>query len=155
MQVNSITGYYNINHTRYNKNKTFQPSFGVARVDKSMVRFYEFHEKRFPTTIKDFLSQVVDKFAFTPLELQSKAYEKLNEAKNIEDVQRLFPNEELFIYLKSIKDTKAHNGLLGIYREFKDLYEDSILNDGSDFTVYLLKKFFIEAMTLYDVNMDL
>ena len=155
MQVISITGYYGVNNARYNKNKTFQPSFGMARVDKSMSRFYEFNEKRFPTTVKDFLKTLTDKFVLTPLELQHKAYEKLDEAKNIEDVQKFFPNEELFIYLSSLKDTKACTGLLGLYREFKDLYENGILKDESDFTVYLLRKIFVETKTLDEINLDL
>ena len=155
MKINSITGYCNNNVKHYGKNVHQKPSFGTARVDKSMMRFYEFNEKRLPTSVKDFLSTMPDKFAFSPLELQRKAYEKLNLAKTVEDVQNLFPNEELFIYLESLRDTKACNGLLGLYREFKDLFENGILKENTDFTVYLLKKFFVEAKTIDEINLDL
>lgn len=140
---------------RYNKNKKHSttPIF-EARVDKGMVRFYDFNSKRMPTTMKLYLDSLQDKFSLTPIQAQKNAYVKLLEAKSIEDVQNLFPEEELFIYLEKAKNTDATIGLLGIYREFKDLYE-SVLKSGEDLTLYLLKKIFLEAKMLEEINSDL
>ncbi len=149
---------YGIENRYINKNKKFQkrvatPTF-EARVDKGMERFYEFNSKRIPTTMKLYLDSLQDKFSMTPLQAQKNAYLKLEDAKSIEDVQNFFPDEELFIYLEKAKDTKATSGILGIYREFKELY-DSVLKNGEDLTLYILKKIFLEAKMLDEINKDL
>ena len=128
---------------------------GTPRVDKGMVRFYEFNLERLPLTVKNFLESFTDKFKFTPLEAQREAFSALKQAKNIEDVKAAFPQEKLFMNLKSLKDTKASIGLLAIYREFKDLYEEGILKNGQDLTVYLLAKIFLDAKTLDEINEDI
>ncbi len=132
------------------------PFLGTIRVDKSMARFYDFNEKRLPTTVKSYLASLQDKLSVTPLEAQKKAFLALNNATSIDNIQEeLFPDEELFYYLKPLKDSKATKGLLGVYRDFKELYENGILNNGEEFTIYLLKKLFIEAKTLGEINNDL
>ena len=83
------------------------------------------------------------------------AYAELNTAKTIEDVKRLFPDEELFIYLTSLKDTISKRGILGIYKEFEEIFQNGILKNGEDFTVYLLKKLFVETKVYKDINSDL
>ena len=128
---------------------------GTPRVDKSMVRFYEANAERFPVTVKMFLEGLADKFRFTPLEAQKEAYIKLEKAETIEDVMNDFPQETLFDNLKKIQDTKAAVGLLAIYREFKDLYENGILKSGEDLSVYLLKKIFLDSKTLDEINADI
>ena len=137
---------------------SYNPSFmATMRVDKGMERFYEFNKNRIPTTVQMYLGTVIDKFSITPLEAQKEAFKKLKIAKTVEEVQSedFFPEEELFIYLKKIADTDARKGLLGIYREFKDIYDNGILSSGDDFTVYLLRKIFAEAKTIAEINEDL
>ncbi len=161
MKINSINSYTNIQCIQNKKIQTntissIQPSFlGTPRVDKSMVRFYEFNLNRFPSTVKNFLEGIADKFKFTPLEAQKSAFIALLQAKNIKDVKELFPEESLFADLKNIEETKATNGILGIYREFKDLFDNGILKNGEDLSVYLLKKIFLEAKTLDEINSDI
>ena len=108
MKISSINSYEykqttQNKHTRTNTINHTQPSFlGTPRVDKSMVRFYEFNLNRFPFTVKKFLEGIADKFKFTPLEAQKSAFIALLQAKNIKDVQELFPEESLFADLKNI-----------------------------------------------------
>ena len=168
MQINKIYVYspysaYNASGKNYQpKNKKQNVScetncynIPFARVDKGMSRFYEVNKHRLPTTVKDFLNTVQDKLAFSPLEAHKRAYEKLNTATTIDEIQKIFPNEELFIYLNDMSNTQATNGLLGIYREFKELYPNGVLKTGECLTVYLVKKLFGEAKLIQEVNEDL
>lgn len=154
MKINSINLYttQNIYNKTQNKNVNFG---GTPRVDKSMLRFAEVNADRFPFTVKKFLEGLTDKFKFTPLEAQKEAFIELKQARTIDDVKKLFPQEELFINLKQLKDTKAAVGLLAIYREFKDIFENGILTNGEDLSVYLLKKIFLDSKTLDEINADI
>ncbi len=160
MKINNISLYripvcYNDKIQKNNTNRININFQGTPRVDKSMVRFYEANLERFPVTVKNFLDSLADKFKFTPLEAQKEAYIRLEKAKTIQDVLNDFPQETLFDNLKQLQDTKAAVGLLAIYREFKDLYENGILKSGEDLSVYLLKKIFLEAKTLDEINNDI
>ena len=160
---------FNINQYSYNKNKTnsqkqnnitipHQLAF-ESRVDKRIIRFEPYHEqkKRLPRTLKEYLGTLEDKFSVMPPEAMKKAYEALNIAETIKDIQKLFPNEELFLYLTSLKDSVSKRGIIGIYKDyFEDIYRNGILKNGEDFTVYVLKKIFAEAKTTYrEINDDL
>ena len=138
----------------------YQIAFGTLRVDKRSPRFREFNElkKRLPSTLKKYYDTLEDPLSVKPVEAMKTAYADLNLAKTIKDVQNLFPEEELFIFLTSLKNATSRIGLLGIY---KNHFEDkdnktNILRNGEDFTVYLLKKIFAEAKTTYkEINNDL
>ena len=143
-------------NTNENLNYTtvpYQIAFGTLRVDKRSPRFREFNEmkKRLPSTLKKYYNTLEDPFSVKPIEAMKIAYADLNLAKTIKDVQNLFPEEELFIFLTSLKNVTSRIGILGIY---KNHFEDkdnktSILKNGDDFTVYLLRKIFAEAKTTY------
>ena len=138
-----------------NKNNLQQSQISfLARVDKGMMRFYEVNEHRMPSTVKAYIDSLKDKFSISPLEAQKNAFGKLLEAKSIEDVKALFPYEELFANLIPSVETKATNGILSIFREFKEAYQ-SILKSGEDLSVYLLRKLFTEAETIDEINLDL
>lgn len=161
MRINNINSYYSLHNISNQNNQTNPINYNsinfmaAPRVDKSMKRFYEFNFNRFPTTVKIFIDGLIDKFKFSPIETQQNAFMALNQARNITDVKNLFPKEELFQDLKNVEDTKATVGLLGIYREFKDLYTNGMLNNGEDISIYLLKKIFLEAKTLDEINLDI
>ena len=132
------------------------PFMGSIRVDKSMTRFYDFNEKRLPTTVRKYLETIEDKFSITPLEAQKAAFSALNKANSINEIQdELFPDEELFCELKELRNTKVSKGLLGLYREFKDIYDNGILKSGEELTIYLLRKIFVDAKTLNEINKDI
>lgn len=150
----------NINENLNYATVPYQIAFGTLRVDKRSPRFREFNElkKRLPSTLKKFYDSLEDPLSVKPVEAMKIAYADLNLAKTIEDVQNLFPEEELFIFLTSLKNVTSRIGILGIY---KNNFEDKdnktgILKIGEDFTVYLLKKIFAEAKTTYkEINNDL
>lgn len=161
MIINSIGFKYNSQAIQKQNQQTNPIKYNVnflssVRVDKSMARFYEFNFGRFPDTVMNFLNTLADKFQYSPIETQKRAFIRLNEANNIQDIkERLFPQEKLFENLKDINETNATNGILGIYREFKDLYDNGILKSGEDLSVYLLKKIFLEAKTIDEINLDM
>ena len=173
MRINSITDKLNNNYnfnsknniqTTQNTNKSNPiavlaeyPIPFLGRVDKRLVRFEPYHDlqKRLPTTLKEYLDTVKDKLSITPPDAMKNAYAGLMEAKSIQDVQRLFPNEELFIYLTTLKNTASKVGIIGIYKEFEDIFSEGILKSGEDFTVYLLRKLFVETKVYNDINEDL
>ena len=128
-----------------------------ARVDKRISRFEPFHEqkKRLPEELRSYLKTIEDKLSIKPPEAMKNAYAKLNLAKTIDDVKRLFPNEPLFKHLTTLKDSESKIGIIGIYKKFEDKYKNGILKSGDDFTVYLLRKLFIETKVYQDINDDL
>ncbi len=129
-----------------------------ARVDKGLTRFYETNADRMPKTVKTYIENLADKTSQTPLFAQKSAFAGLMGATSIAAVQTAFPEEELFTELKESDETKATRGILGIYRENKELLkvcEQGILNNNENFTVWLLKKIFLESKTLDEINQDL
>ena len=174
MYINSINGAANTNNSNYisknnkqyiTKNHSnsmavlsdYPISFLGLRVDKRLPRFENFHEqqKRLTTTLKRFLEKIKDKLSITPPDAMKYAYAKLMEANSVEDVQSLFPEEELFIYLTTLEDSPSRRGIIRVYKDFKEIYKNGILKSGEDFTVYLLRKLFVETKVYNDINEDL
>lgn len=128
-----------------------------ARVDKGLIRFYETNADRMPKTVKDYIESLPDKTLKTPLQAQTNAFEKLVKLTNISDIKKTFPQEELFKELKNPNDSKATRGVLGVYRQNKELlriYDKDILSSGENLTVWLVKKIFLEGKTLDEINKD-
>ena len=129
-----------------------------ARVDKGLQRFYEFNIRRMPSTVKNYIETLPDKSLYTPLGAQRNAFSKLLYAKNAEDIKKLYPEEDLFKNLVNPDSSKATRGILGIFRENRELLElcgQGILADNENLTVYLIKKIFLEGKTLDEMNEDL
>lgn len=160
------------NNTRINKNNEKQdykrdtlqgyyltPAISFeARVDKGLQRFYEFNIRRMPSTVKNYIETLPDKSLYTPLGAQRNAFSKLLYAKNAEDIKKLYPEEDLFKNIVNPDSSKATRGILGIFRENRELLElcgQGILADNENLTVYLIKKIFLEGKTLDEMNEDL
>lgn len=129
-----------------------------ARVDKGLNRFYETNKDRMPVTVKRYVGSLEDKSLLTPLQAQQRAFLKLNDAKNASDIKKYFEGEELFEELIEPENSKATRGILQSFKENAELLAlsgESILKDNSDFTVYLVKKVFLEAKTIDEINKDL
>ena len=134
-------------------------SFG-ERVEKTLSSFYRRNDFRMPKTVEEYVRNMEDRDALTPLEAQQVAFAKLasEDVKTVEDIKKAYPNEPLFKNLVDIEDTKATRGILNTYRTNKDLLklmDKGILKDKQDLTVYLVKKFYLEAKTIDEVNEDL
>lgn len=130
-----------------------------ARVEKSLKRFYETNKGRMPVTLKNYIdANVPDECKVEPIDAQFHAFEDLLYAENVQDVKELYPEEPLFKSLIPISETNASRGILhDIKIMLPDLKEaeEVILKSGEDFSIYLLKKIFLEAKSLPDINKDL
>ncbi|MBE7709495.1 MAG: hypothetical protein E7Z93_03495 [Cyanobacteria bacterium SIG32] len=129
-----------------------------ARVDKGLERFYEANKDRMPIPVSRYINSLEDKSRLTPLEAQRRVFIALESAKTIDDIKAAFPNEELFEDLKTPQETRATRGILRLIKEDQELLEmldSGILKDNQDFTVYLVKKVFLEAKTIDEINEDL
>lgn len=127
-----------------------------ARVDKGLTRFYEVNASRMPLTVKTYIENLVDKTSKTPLQAQAAAFAALAGATTIGAIKSNF-DEPLFEELKDPSESKATRGILGVFRENKellDLCDQSILSNGENLTVWLVKKIFLEAKTIEEINND-
>lgn len=132
-------------------------SFG-ARVDKGLDRFYEANKERMPITVSRYVDALVDKTALSPMEAQRRAFGALENAQSVKDIKKAFPAEELFQNLINPSETKATRGLLNTIKENEELlelYNQGVLKDKTNLTVYLVKKIFLEAKTIDEINKDL
>ncbi len=178
MKISPIHGYVNLvqpqknNNTKENtdtfdnENKNFvlrakfndyMLSFG-ARVDKGLERFYDVNKDRMPYTVKTYIDTLPDKKRLTPLDAQRNAFKQLEQTDSIDEIKELFPDEVLFKELKNPEDTKASRGILRSLKEDDELLKLSgigALKDKTNLTVYLVKKIFLEAKTIEEINKDL
>lgn len=129
-----------------------------ARVDKGLTRFYETNAHRMPKTVKTYIENLTDKTSKTPLQAQAAAFSALAGITTIASIKATFEeDEDLFKDLKDPSESKATRGILNVYRENKDLleiYDQSILANKENFTVWLVKKVFLEGKTLEEINQD-
>lgn len=132
-------------------------SFG-ERVEKDLPSFYERNKQNMPKTVKEFVESLEDMDEYTPLEAQYFAFEKLEDAKTIEDIKTNYPDEPLFKFLMNPEQTHATRGIISCFNGNKELLEisdEGALKDKTNLTVYLLKKVFLEAKTIDEINKDL
>jgi hypothetical protein len=111
-----------------------------------------------PRTVKTYIDGLKDKTSTTPLKAQASAFMGLVGVTGIAGIKSAYPDEELFSDLKDPKESKATRGILGAYRENKDLLEvcdEDILSSKENFTVWLVKKIYLEGKTLDEINEDL
>ena len=177
MNIQSIGSFYRLNPNNQtlkkdqpqqnystNPNLVLQNKFNdhlisfEARVDKGLERFYEANKDRMPIPVSRYINSLEDKTRLTPLEAQKRVFMALENAETIEDIKLAFPNEDLFEDLKTPQETRATRGILRLIKEDQELLEMSgtgILKDNQDFTVYLVKKVFLEAKTIDEINEDL
>ena len=128
--------------------------FFTSRVDKSLERFYNVNKDRMPLTVKEYIENLNSKDDITPMEAQREAFKYLELADTVENVKDTYPNEPMFKNLKNPEDTKATKGILYTMRSYKPIY-NSFLKNNENFTVYLVKKIFLENKTIEEINEDL
>ena len=179
MKIHNTNGFYKITDTpkKQNKQQNTSPetqspdsnfelrsqfndhliSFG-ARVDKGLDRFYLTNKDRMPHPVRRYIENLDDKTRLTPLEAQRRAFSKLENVKNVQDIQKAFDGEKLFENLIEPEQSRATRGMLASYKENKELLELSgqgALKNNENLTVYLVKKVFLEAKTIDEINKDL
>lgn len=129
-----------------------------ARVDKGLERFYEENKDRMPITVSRYVEALEDKSRLTPMEAQKRAFYKLETAQTIEEIKKDYPAEESFTDLINPSESKAKRGILNSVKENEELLalsNQGVLKDKSNLTVYLVKKVFLEAKTIEEINKDL
>lgn len=157
MRIQSITANY---YNQYNQKAPLvtDPIAFEARVDKGLSRFFSTNVDRMPNTVRTFIEKLPDKASHTPIQAQQGAFAALAGLTSIAAIQAQFPeDEELFKDLKDPDDSKASRGILGVYRENKELlklFDRSILESKENFTVWLVKKVLLEGKTLEEINQD-
>lgn len=132
-------------------------SFG-ARVDKGLERFYDANKDRMPSPVRRYIENLDDKTRLTPMEAQKRAFQKLETAETVKEVKKAFDGDQIFDNLIEPKDSKAKRGILNSVKENEELLalsEQGVLKTKEDLTVYLVKKVFLEAKTIEEINKDL
>lgn len=138
-------------------------SFG-ARLFRTPQNFYEqeFNEQNMPVSLHKYIYEEGNpefKRSIPPAQAMKEVFGKINdEAKNLDDVKRLYPKEPLFENLTSKPNKNSREGLLGLLNLLKDDpdYTDKTLfkNGDDDLGLYILKKIYIEGKTLKEINKD-
>ena len=159
IKVNPYIKKYNKNNDKEEKIFSSNPmnvSF-EARVDKGLTRFYEANLNRMPSTLKNYINKMASKTSQTPLQAQASAFAALAGIATVAEIKSEFEEEDLFKELKDPNESNATRGILGVFRENKDLlemYDKSILESKENLTVWLVKKIFLEGKTLDEINTD-
>lgn len=163
MQIYSVNN--NIFIKKHNKNNQDKKNFSSnpinitfeARVDKGLNRFYDANFSRMPITLKNYIDKMADKATQTPLQAQAAAFAALAGMTSIAEIKSEFKDEDLFKELKDPSKSKATRGILGVFRENKELlemYDKSILESKENLTVWLVKKIFLESKSIDEINID-
>ena len=129
-----------------------------ARVDKGLPRFYEENKDRMPHTVKTYIDTLPNKRGLSPLQAQYNAYKSIVYAKTTDEIKQAYPDEELFSELKPSSDNKAKRGILYDIKLMSDDLKqggESVLPNDEDLSVYIVKKIFLEAKSLSEINEDL
>ena len=142
--------------------RDYNISFG-ARLFRTPQNFYEqeFNEQNMPKSLHEYIYETVDpgfKRSIPPAQAMKEVFGKISEAKNLDGVREMFPNEPLFKNLSATPKRKSREGLLGMINLLKEdpSYADKTLfkNGKNDLGMYILKKIYIEGKTLKEINQD-
>ncbi len=152
------TGYNPIAYRDYNI------SFG-ERLFRTPENFYEqdFNKKNMPQTLYDFIytgDETFFKRTIPPAQAMGIVFKDIEDAKNLDEVKAMFPDEPLFEELSSTPKVKSREGLLGAINLFKDDPEyiannrTLFKNGENDLGMYILKKIYLEGKPLKEINKD-
>ncbi len=142
--------------------RDYNLSFG-ARLFRSPQNFYEqeFNEQNMPATLHKYIYESGDsefRRSIPPAQAMKEVFGNIKNAKDLDAVKRLYPDEPLFQNLTSTPSKKSREGLLGMINLLKDdpSYADKTLfkNGKNDLGMYILQKIYIEGKTLKEINKD-
>ena len=128
-----------------------------ARLFRTPSNFYAqpFNRNGMPDTMKNYLFEdYEDRKNMPPAQMLKLVFSDINEAKTLEHVKRLYPEEPLFAKLIDVPNKKFKSGVLA---EIELMKEESgpLFKDGSDHLgMYLLRKVYQEGKTLKEINTD-
>ena len=142
--------------------RDYNISFG-ARLFRSPQNFYEqeFNEQNMPKSLHEYIYETGDpefRRSVPPAQAMKEVFGKISEAKDLDEVRKMYPNEPLFKNLSATPKRKSREGLLGMINLLKEdpSYADKTLfkNGKNDLGMYILKKIYIEGKTLKEINQD-
>ena len=142
--------------------RDYNINFG-ARLFRTPQNFYEqdFNEQNMPRSLHEYIYETGDpafKRSIPPAQAMKEVFGKIKEAKDLDEVREMFPNEPLFQNLSSKPKRKSREGLLGMINLLKEdpTYADKTLfkNGQNDLGMYIIKKIYIEGKTLKEINKD-
>ena len=142
--------------------RDYNINFG-ARLFRSPQNFYEqdFNEQNMPRSLHEYIYETGDpafQRSIPPAQAMKEVFGKIKEAKDLDEVKKMFPNEPLFANLSSKPKRKSREGLLGMINLLKEdpSYADKTLfkNGKNDLGMYIIKKIYIEGKTLKEINKD-
>ena len=142
--------------------RDYNINFG-ARLFRTPQNFYEqdFNEQNMPQSLHEYIYETGDpafKRSIPPAQAMKEVFGKIKDAKDLDEVREMFPNEPLFANLSSKPKRKSREGLLGMINLLKEdpSYADKTLfkNGQNDLGMYIIKKIYIEGKTLKEINKD-
>lgn len=116
-----VQNSYSYNPIAY---QDFNISFG-ARLFRTPENFYEqdFNEQNMPDTLHKYIYESPDsnfRKTIPPAQAMKEVFGKINYAKDLDAVKKMFPEESLFANLTSTPNKKSREGLLGIINLMKN-----------------------------------
>jgi len=131
--------------------------YNISFCGRTPENFYQqdFNRENMPSSMKNYLNyDYVQRQHIPPEQMMHEVFKYIEDAKDFDEVKKLYPNEELFQKLHQNK-IKSRTGILSEIRIAKELSDTPLLKDGSDdFGMYLLKKIYSEGKTLKEISKD-
>lgn len=131
-------------------------NFG-ARLFRSPANFYAqpFNQNGMPTVMKNYLNEdYEDRQHIPPAQMMSIVYGDIKDAKSLEQVKEIYPDEPLFQKLQNVNYENFRTGTLGDIMLLKD-EKHPLFKDGSDdLGLYLLKKIYVECKSMKEIVPD-
>ncbi len=144
-----ITSYNPVAYRDYNI------SFG-DRLFRTPENFYEqqFNRENMPQTMKAYLFENYESRShIPPAQMMKIVFNDINNAKSLDEVKELFPNEPLFANLHE-SNKKHREGILAEINLMHEKDKSLFKNGKDDLGLYILKKIYIEGKTLKEINKD-
>lgn len=130
----------------------------TERLFRTPANFYStpFNKNGMPETMKAYLNDDYDdRRNMPPIQMWKTVFAQINEAEDLNDVKRFYPEEPLFDNLKDFKG-KAKDSVIGEIQALEDEFDSTpLFKDGSsNFGLYLLKKVYYDGKGLNEINKD-
>lgn len=135
--------------------KDFNISFG-NRLFRTPSNFFEFNQDRLPQSMKEYLNlDYDDRKNMPPAQMWKTVFVDVKNAKNFEEVKKLYPTEPLFENLKDYNG-KAQSSVISQVQALSDEFETTpLFKDGtSNLGMYLLKKIYYDGKVVKEINKD-
>lgn len=131
--------------------------FNVNFQGRTPENFYaqEYNVKYMPNEMKKYLAVDYETRKHIPPEqVMGEVFKYITLADNVEDVKKLYPEEDLFQNLHEAS-LKGRSGILSDIKLAREIEKAPLFNDKSDdLGVYLLKKIYMEGKTIREINKD-